>query len=428
MKIKIIEGIDQLDNKSLDVAFDVSGESLDYSSYCLTERGKELWEGHLSNRAGPIKKELLELDALARKYGYNGIRIFCESTGVYHRRLLKIARELGYQTALINGEAVSKSQVVQNNDTNKNDVKDPKTMLVASVLGKPLTDRGLSGGWLVMRQLNLEYDRNQRDGTRFKNRLKQGLYELFSDLGFKNEWLYESRASCVVAELYGFNPYRIIKEGRARFTQKLKRRKLRKDTITRLWGYAEQSIIMLHDKTITDCMEDEIRDLHAHLQDLLAKRLELRSRLVAELEKLHAKGLIKVDPYAAPVGPFMLARIFAETGPLSDFTNPRSLLRYAGLNIVCKESGTFKGQEKIAKKGRTRLRRCLQQASLKLVVKGELYGNYFHDKKTKGMKGNKAMVAVSRKLLKMIFGLEKSGGIYSAERVFTNQLPMKKAA
>ena len=428
MKIKIIENIDQLNNKALDVAFDVSGEKLDYSCYCNTERGRELWEECFSNRAGPILSELKELDTLARKHGYNGIRVMCESTGVYHRRLLKVAASMGCQTSLISGEAVNKTQIVQNNDKNKNDVKDPKTMLLVAKLGKTLVDRKLSGGWLVLRLLNLDYERNQKDGTRFKNRIKQGLYELFPCLGFRNQWIYESRAAAVVSELYGFNPYRIIEDGRSSFTQKLKRRKLRKDTIRRLWEYADESVIMLQDKGITDCFEDEIRDLHTHLQDLLSKRLQLRFRMTGELDKLCAKGLIKIDPYAAPIGPFMLARIFAETGPLSDFGKARQLLRYAGLNLVRRESGGFKGQDKLAKKGRTRLRRCLQEAVLNLVCKRGLYGDYFHAKRATGMSGNKAMVAVSRKLLKMLYGLEKSGGIYDAERVFQNQVSVEKAA
>ena len=97
--------------------------------------------------------------------------------------------------------------------------------------------------------------------------------------------------------------------------------------------------------------------------------------------------------------------------------------------MICKESGTFKGQIKLSKKGRGRLRRCLQQASLKLVVKkGGLYGDYFHALKARGKSGNKAMVAVSRKLLKLLLGLEKSGGIYNAERVFLDRIAMKKAA
>ena len=80
-------------------------------------------------------------------------------------------------------------------------VKDPKTMLIISEVGKPLRDRRLTGGWLVLRQLNLEYERNQKDGTRIKNRLQQGLFELFSDLGFKNDWLYNSHASAMVGQL-----------------------------------------------------------------------------------------------------------------------------------------------------------------------------------------------------------------------------------
>jgi len=428
MKIKIIENLDQLNNKALDVAFDVSGEKLDYSCYCNTERGRELWEECFSNRVKPIKAELQELDTLARKHGYNGIRVMCESTGVYHRRLLKVAASMGCQTALVSGEAVNKAQIVQNNDLNKNDIKDPKTMLLVAKVGKVLVDRKLSGGWLVLRQLNLEYERNQGDGTRFKNRIKQGLYELFPCLGFRNEWIYTSRAAAVVAELYGFNPYRIIEDGRSGFTQKLKRRKLRKNTINRLWEYANESTIMLQDKGITDCMEGEIRDLHEHLQDLLSRRLQLRFRMVGELEKLCSKGFINIDPRAAPIGPFMLARIFAETGSLRDFKKFKQLLRYAGLNLVRRESGGFKGQDKIAKKGRTRLRRVLQEATLNLVTKKSLYGKYFHSKKAHGMSGNKAMVAVARKLLKMLHGLEKSGGVYDVERVFQNQLPEQKAA
>ena len=428
MIIKIIKTKDQLDNKSLDIAFDVSGKSLDYSSYCMTKRGKELWQGALSNRAGPIKKELMELDSLARENGYPGIRVLCEATGVYHRRLLKVAKQLGYKTALISGEAVSKSQVIQSNDYNKNDVKDPKTMLVVSEVGKPLVDRNLSGGWLVMRQLNLEYERNQKDGTRIKNRLQQGLFELFPDLGFKNDWLYNSRASTVVSELYGFNPYKIIEEGRSSVTQKLKRRKLRKDTISRLWDYAVKSTETLQDKDITDCLEEELRDLHTHLQDLLSRRMQLRFRMVAEVEKLHKRSAVLTDPHATPIGPFMFARVIAETGALSDFGYIEQLWRYGGLNLVCKESGVFKGQIKLSKKGRARLRRCLQQASLKLVVKGGLYGDYFHDKKNNGKCGNKSMVAVSRKLLKLLFGLEKSGGVYDAKRVFQDRVKMEEAA
>lgn len=71
----------------------------------------------------------------ALKRGYEGLRIICEATGIYHRRLLHTARQHGCLTCLISGEATYKSQVIQSNDYNKTDKKDPKTILLVYRLG-----------------------------------------------------------------------------------------------------------------------------------------------------------------------------------------------------------------------------------------------------------------------------------------------------
>lgn len=152
--------------------------------------------------------------------------------------------------------------------------------------------------------------------------------------------------------------------------------------------------------------------------------------MTGELDALHELGELSINPHQGPIGAFMLARILAETGPLKDFKHHRALWKYAGVNIREKESGKMKGQDKISKKGRARLRRCAQQATLNLVVKNGLFGSYHHHKKQQGMAGNKAMLAVARKLLKLLHGLEKSGQPYNAQRVFAaqSQMSMEKVA
>ena len=77
MKIKIIKAKDQLENKSLDIAFDVSGKSLDYSSYCMTKPGKEVWQAAWSKRAGPFKRELMELESWERERWDQPLRFLC---------------------------------------------------------------------------------------------------------------------------------------------------------------------------------------------------------------------------------------------------------------------------------------------------------------------------------------------------------------
>ena len=135
-------------------------------------------------------------------------------------------------------------------------------------------------------------------------------------------------------------------------------------------------------------------------------------------DRLRALGEIKTLPDPVLFSPFMLARIFAETGPINDFVSCRKLLRYAGMNIRTKQSGLQKGKDKQSKKGRCRLRSVLAQASLRLVVKNGLYGDYYHAKKAQGMPGLVAISAVARKLLKLLYGLEKSGGAFDKARVF----------
>lgn len=427
MKRKIIAVLDQSQTDVLNLAVDVSKNSLSYYAELEGDDLMECWESTLRNRSEDIIKELGELKAEASKRGYEGLRIICESTGVYHRRLLRTARQQGCLTCLISGEATYKGQVIQSNDYNKTDKKDPRTILLVYRFGKRLVDRRLSGGWLVLRQLNLNYERMERESTQIKNRLHAALYDLFCDLSFKNQWIFNSQTAKDLARFYGFNPYRIVEEGRSGLRRRLKRRHLREITIKRIWEDACQSAHMQQDPQVVSWMEEEVRDLYKHLSYLQQHRLDLRYRMVEELEKLHAKGELKTDPHNSPIGPFMLARVLAEIGPLGDFKTIQQLWRYAGLNLRQKQSGGMQGPNRLSKKGRSRLRRCSMQACIKLVVRGELFGEYYHGKKAMGMAGNKALTAVSRRLLKLLHGIEKSGGQYQPQRVF-DQSSLKQAA
>ena len=93
-------------------------------------------------------------------------------------------------------------------------------------------------------------------------------------------------------------------------------------------------------------------------------------------------------------------------------------MRYAGLNIREKQSGKFKGKNKLSKKGRSLLRKALSQTVLPLVKKEGLFGPYYHRKKQQGMSGTKAMTAVMRKFLKLFYGWYRSGGAFDRSRVF----------
>jgi len=124
----------------------------------------------------------------------------------------------------------------------------------------------------------------------------------------------------------------------------------------------------------------------------------------------------------------MLSRIVAETGPLSDFRTVKQLMRYAGLNLLERQSGKYKGQLKISRRGRSALRDVLNRLSLPLTTRKGLYGAYYHRKReVDRMPGDKAMTCVMRKFLKMFFGWYRSGEAFDVSRVF-DQSPSVVAA
>ncbi|MDM4015152.1 hypothetical protein [Roseiconus lacunae] len=67
--------------------------------------------------------------------------MICESTGVYHRRLLRIAEQLGMLTNLVHGEAVAKCRAIQFADHGKADRRDPKAALTVAKVGKLIKHR-----------------------------------------------------------------------------------------------------------------------------------------------------------------------------------------------------------------------------------------------------------------------------------------------
>ena len=116
------------------------------------------------------------------------------------------------------------------------------------------------------------------------------------------------------------------------------------------------------------------------------------------------------------------ARLIAETGPLSDFSSFRQLLRYAGLNLCERKSGVWRGKTKISRRGRANLRHVLNLWALSLVSPGRLYATYYRRKRdTEKMPGTKAMVCVMRKSLKMLYGWSRSGEAFDQGRVQSNR-------
>jgi transposase len=175
----------------------------------------------------------------------------------------------------------------------------------------------------------------------------------------------------------------------------------------------------------------ELRLRHCWEEFLLhdERKVETATEMENIYEKLRMRDRRLPQAQKGVVSTLMLARIVAETGPLSDFSSKQKIIRFAGLNLRERQSGKYRGKTKLSKKGRTSLRNVLDQAVLPLVKKSALFGEYYHRKKEQQkMPGTKAIVAVARLFLKMLFGWYKSQQGFNRNRVFTCETRYAMAA
>jgi len=405
--------------KLLRVPFDIGKDHLyAYTEVPLQANAVECIEQTLPNRNQPILKALEQFKALALKHGYQGLCILCEPTGGFERRLLRLARQAGHFTAYLNAESVRHLRVVQSNDTTKSDLKDPKTMFMLASLGKTLTHRQLTGPWLVLRESHAYYEALDAQNVALRCRIHRLLTQLFCEFSFKKDFLFESDAVVHLVQQFGLNPYRMVAATQGVFYRKMKRHGVRLRTLERLWQDAQGSNLQQLDPGYSDLLEHQLREA---FQDLWCchRRLEAAAqKMIDLLHQLQASGQVRLVAHKGLINEIGLARILAETGPLDDFKSFARLLRYGGMNLCENQSGTMIGRRRISKKGRSLLRKVLSQAVLPRVRRTDLYGPYYHGKKAKGMVGQKAMMAVARKFLKLLWGLNRSAQGYASSRVF----------
>lgn len=404
-------------NNVVDVPTDVHKDTL-YFFFAIA--GHE-YSDECPNRTAAIEKRLQQYHGIAKEHGMKTLRIICEPTGQYQNKLFRTARRLGFLTCYVNAESVAKFRFVETNDANKTDTKDPRVIGTLGRLNKTLRYRLLDGEYLMLRKLHKLYDETDVSLTSLRCRISKLLLELFCDYSFKKDFLYSRSGLCLVAH-YGCNPRRIIADGFSAFCRRMKKStpRIRTKTLERLWEDACSSVLNELPAGYVSILENRLNEYLEDYHREQERKENITRQMVEILQRLREK-----DPNIPPPTPHViseknLARLLGETGPLHDFSHWRKLLRYAGLNIRMRQSGAYKGKDKLSKKGRPLLRKVLHQIILPLVRKGYLYGDFYHGKKEKEKRpGTMMMAIVARQFLRKLHGWYRSGDVFDEQRFFT---------
>ncbi len=425
MKVKEVAQIIKAE-QVMDVSVDVHKEDL----YSLARvPGKEYAE-QFKNETPRIRKVIKDYQKIAAEHGFQQIRIVCEPTGVYDRKLLRTARQLGALTAYVNAEAVSKFRVVQNNDNNKTDTADPGVILTMAEHGHTIKHRVLPDEYLNLRKLGSLLDDEEIMIVRIRGYINVVREELFCDWKFDKDFMYGNTGKALMKK-YGANPYRIVTSGRTRFTSVMKRAvpRIRATSIERLWVQANSSVLNEQPESYIAVLEQRIKDLYEDFWRHKTRKNGIEAQMILILQQLRADDPTIPPPTPGIVSEKNFARLLGETGPLSDFDSVQRLMRYAGLNLCMRKSGQYQGKYKISKKGRPLLRKILSQIVLQLVRRNSLYGKYYHEKKERqNLPGAKMMTIVMRQYLRKFFGWYRSNTEFDEVRFFTCEHEYQKVA
>jgi len=406
------------------LACDVGKDDL----HVYTELGGRPIEDAFPNRIDHVERHLQALQQQAQEAGHERCMFVVEPTGNYQDAALRIARRLGMETAWASAEAVARLRVVEGNDDNKTDIKDPKVIYsLAARMRRTLIHRVLPEPYAVLREWNRIYDRADDGIMVAKNQIHDCLSLLFPDFPMSKDFLFAPSGTALMRQ-FGCNPRRILKAGPSGFARRMRRAvpRIQKRSLEKLYRAASQAMKTGRSDRETLVLQRHLEQLFEDLELHQSRKGEAKEAMEALYDEVRQDDVNLPTERKGVITKHQLARVVAEAGPLSDFTSWRRLLRFSGMNLRERQSGSYRGRTRLSKKGRTLFRKALNQIVLPLVTRRALFGPYYHSMKERNLPGPKAMVAVARKFLKMLWGWYRSGAEFNPTRVFTcqSQLPI----
>jgi len=148
-------------------------------------------------------------------------------------------------------------------------------------------------------------------------------------------------------------------------------------------------------------------------EEILRSCIRRLFQLEEELATITPKFVAKVNAqYPEPmniltsvpgIGELSAANFIAEIPNITNLVTHKKVIATSGIDPIIQESGKYKGQYKISKRGNRHLRRILYQITVGTILYTEMFRTYYERKKKSGMKPKKAIIATANKLLRVLY-------------------------
>ena len=181
-----------------------------------------------------------------------------------------------------------------------------------------------------------------------------------------------------------------------------------------------QELVRLASQSAASGLATGARSLSLHvlcdqLEHTLANLAQVEHELDQLLDRDQGASNLKSTP---EFGRKTVAVLRAELGDVTRFQRVDQVVAYAGLDLQVRQSGQWKGQVKLSKRGSGRVRRVLYLAALRSIrLPASAFGAYYRRLIGRGMKARDALMAVMRKMLIVAYHLLRSNETYDPTKV-----------
>jgi transposase len=292
------------------------------------------------------------------------------------------------------------------NSPNKTDKKDPRVIADVISLGHSLTVVVPEGAAAQLRRLTHARERAMERRTAMNNQLQDLVFVIFPELG---EIIKPSTKTGMYLIKNYPGPESIVSIGietLCNIVRKVSRGRFGIDRAEELYNAAKASV------GITEGKESILLEI-SHL----VSNIETENRYIESLEEQMIVYLEQI-PYSHSIlsvkgiGNITVAGLIGEVGDFRKFKTISEVMKLAGLDLFEVSSGKHKGGHHISKRGRALMRKLLFFAAINAVKSHGIMHVRYQKMLNDGTPKIKALVAVSRKLLRIIFALARDNAQY----------------
>lgn len=397
------------------VGCDVGSET--HYARAIDTRGRELSKSALSfsNSAEGFQSAKEWAVKLAAAHNKNQIVMGLEPTGHYWFCLATWMISNGISVVQVNPYAVKQTKEVEDNSQLKDDRKDPK--LIANLVkdgnfGMPYLPEKV---YADFRRLSLLRDQLTEDRTRSLNRLHRDMKIYFPE--YKDAFGKVDGAFCLELLKYAPFPEELIRLGADGIRQIWQDAKLRGRGYGRaseILQYAEKSVGIRDGadaaKMAVKWFVEEITEIDRQLLDI-EKQMKQKC-----MEIPYAENLLEISG----IGEHILSGILAEMGDITRFDDVKEIQKLSGLGLVACSSGKHKGETKISRRGRNRLRYWLVQGAKSVVAHAEEFRElhtYYTTRTVNPLKKMQSLIVIACKLLRIIYTILTKGTVYDPKKM-----------